>query len=79
MACLLFQRSGHYLDDYAGWIDGFLEEGDTYLDQLKEYLLYTDSLKSMVRHAEMLLFNAESAEAHLQGKCKEKEQIEAGN
>uniref|UniRef100_A0A1A8H5C8 Sorting nexin 4 n=1 Tax=Nothobranchius korthausae TaxID=1143690 RepID=A0A1A8H5C8_9TELE len=72
------QSAGHHMDTYAAAIDDILEEEEHYADQLKEYLFYTDSVRSVCRKHELIQYELEMAEQDLTYKKQQKEELATG-
>ncbi|KAM3861854.1 sorting nexin-4-like [Diretmus argenteus] len=72
------QSAGHHMDTYAASVDDILEEEEHYADQLKEYLFYTDALRSVCRKHELIQYELEMAALDLASKKQQKEELAAG-
>ncbi|XP_077993023.1 sorting nexin-4-like isoform X2 [Glandiceps talaboti] len=72
------QSAGHYMDVYAASIDSLLEEEEQYADQLKEYLFYSEALKSVCRKQEVMQYELEKNEENLNARVKQKEELVSG-
>uniref|UniRef100_A0A8C6P2Q5 Sorting nexin 4 n=1 Tax=Nothobranchius furzeri TaxID=105023 RepID=A0A8C6P2Q5_NOTFU len=72
------QSAGHHMDTYAAAIDDILEEEEHYADQLKEYLFYTDSVRSVCRKHELIQYELEMAAQDLTYKKQQKEELATG-
>uniref|UniRef100_A0A3Q2DCQ3 Sorting nexin 4 n=1 Tax=Cyprinodon variegatus TaxID=28743 RepID=A0A3Q2DCQ3_CYPVA len=72
------QSAGHHMDTYAASIDDILEEEEHYADQLKEYLFYTDAVRSVCRKHELIQYELEMAAQDLSYKKQQKEEMETG-
>ncbi|XP_060868836.1 sorting nexin-4-like [Metopolophium dirhodum] len=51
------QRTGHYMDSIASAISPALEDEEVIMDQLKEYLAFTNSLQTFVKNHDSLHYN----------------------
>ncbi|XP_008326829.1 sorting nexin-4 isoform X1 [Cynoglossus semilaevis] len=72
------QSAGHHMDTYAASIDDILEEEEHYADQLKEYLFYTDAVRSVCRKHELIQYELETAAQDLVSKKQQKEELTTG-
>lgn len=72
------QSAGHHMDTYAASIDDILEEEEHYADQLKEYLFYTDAVRSVCRKHELIQYELEMAAQDLAYKKQQKEELATG-
>ncbi|KAM6954797.1 sorting nexin-4-like isoform 1-T1 [Lycodopsis pacificus] len=72
------QSAGHHMDTYAASIDDILEEEEHYADQLKEYLFYTDAVRSVCRKHELMQYELEMVAQDLVQKKQQKEELATG-
>ncbi|XP_050405301.1 sorting nexin-4 [Patella vulgata] len=72
------QSAGHYMDVLASSIDPMLEEEEHFADQLKEYLAFSDSLRSVCRKYECVQYDLERADDNLSAKAKERDLLVQG-
>uniref|UniRef100_A0A8D3C0E4 PX domain-containing protein n=1 Tax=Scophthalmus maximus TaxID=52904 RepID=A0A8D3C0E4_SCOMX len=72
------QSAGHHMDTYAASIDDILEEEEHYADQLKEYLFYTDAVRSVCRKQDLIQYELEMAVQDLSTKKQQKEELTSG-
>uniref|UniRef100_A0A669EKM5 Sorting nexin 4 n=1 Tax=Oreochromis niloticus TaxID=8128 RepID=A0A669EKM5_ORENI len=72
------QSAGHHMDTYAASIDDILEEEEHFADQLKEYLFYTDAVRSVCRKHELIQYELEMAAQDLVQKKQQKEELATG-
>lgn len=72
------QSAGHHMDTYAASIDDILEEEEHYADQLKEYLFYTDAVRSVCRKHELIQYELEMAAQDLAYKKQQREELATG-
>ncbi|XP_061735013.1 sorting nexin-4 [Nerophis ophidion] len=72
------QSAGHHMDTYASSIDDILEEEEHYADQLKEYLFYTESVRSVCRKHELIQYELEVAAQDLASKKQQREELATG-
>ncbi|XP_041372077.1 sorting nexin-4-like [Gigantopelta aegis] len=72
------QSTGHYMDVYASSIDGILDETEQYADQLKEYLAFGESLRSVCRKYECMQYDLERAEDGLSSKAAQRDVLSQG-
>ncbi|RVE64421.1 hypothetical protein OJAV_G00125660 [Oryzias javanicus] len=72
------QSAGHHMDTYAASIDDILEEEEHYADQLKEYLFYTDAVRSVCKKHELMQYELEMASQDLAYKKQQKEELVNG-
>uniref|UniRef100_A0A8C7XRM9 Sorting nexin 4 n=1 Tax=Oryzias sinensis TaxID=183150 RepID=A0A8C7XRM9_9TELE len=72
------QSAGHHMDTYAASIDDILEEEEHYADQLKEYLFYTDAVRSVCKKHELMQYELEMASQDLAYKKQQKEELVTG-
>ncbi|XP_076026075.1 sorting nexin-4-like [Genypterus blacodes] len=72
------QSAGHHMDTYAASIDDILEEEEHYADHLKEYLFYTDAVRSVCRKHELVQYDLETAAHELASKKVQKEELATG-
>ncbi|XP_061579683.1 sorting nexin-4 [Cololabis saira] len=72
------QSAGHHMDTYAASIDDILEEEEHYADQLKEYLFYTEAVRSVCRKHELIQYELETASQDLTYKKQQKEELATG-
>uniref|UniRef100_A0A8C9Y2M9 Sorting nexin 4 n=1 Tax=Sander lucioperca TaxID=283035 RepID=A0A8C9Y2M9_SANLU len=72
------QSAGHHMDTYAASIDDILEEEEHYADQLKEYLFYTDAVRSVCRKHELIQYELEIVAQDLVHKKQQKEELATG-
>ncbi|KAL4228923.1 intercellular trafficking and secretion [Mactra antiquata] len=72
------QSAAHYMNVYAQSIDAILEEEEQYADQLKEYMTFGDSLRSVCRKYECLQYDLERCEETLSNKTSQKEMLIQG-
>lgn len=70
--------SGHYMDVFANSVDSILEEEEQYADQLKEYLAFADSLRSVCRKYECIQYDLERTEDCLSSKGTQKDMLSQG-
>jgi len=72
----LLQQAGHQMDRLAAQTDAVLNEEEVaYIDQLKEYLYFTESLRAIVRKQNLRQWDLEKAEENLSVKSKQKEEL----
>ncbi|XP_052091043.1 sorting nexin-4-like [Mytilus californianus] len=69
---------GHYMNVYGQTVEGILEEEEQYADQLKEYMAFADSLRTVCRKYECMQYDFERAEDNLTNKQIQKEQLNLG-
>eukprot|EP00794_Sanderia_malayensis_P003286 gene3286-3768_t len=70
------QTAGHHLDRYSQQMSAILEEeGSVYIDQLKEYLYFNDSLRSIVKKQHQRQNDLEKAEDSLASKVSSRNEI----
>ncbi|XP_051937444.1 sorting nexin-4 [Hippocampus zosterae] len=72
------QSAGHHMDTYAASIDDILEEEEHYADQLKEYLFYTEAVRSVCRKHELIQYELEVAAQDLASKKQQREELATG-
>uniref|UniRef100_A0A8C5E7B5 Sorting nexin-4-like n=1 Tax=Gouania willdenowi TaxID=441366 RepID=A0A8C5E7B5_GOUWI len=72
------QSAGHHMDTYAASIDDILEEEEHYADQLKEYLFYTDAVRSVCRKHDLIQYELEMVAQDLASKKQQKEELSTG-
>lgn len=72
------QSAGHHMDTYAASIDDILEEEEHYADQLKEYLFYTDAVRSVCRKHELIQYELEMAAQDLTYKKQQRDELATG-
>ncbi|KAG7233841.1 hypothetical protein CRUP_013222, partial [Coryphaenoides rupestris] len=72
------QSAGHHMDTHAASVDDILEEEEHYADQLKEYLFYTDALRSVCRKHELMQYDLELAVLDLASKKQQREELTTG-
>ncbi|KAM4626637.1 sorting nexin-4 isoform 2-T2 [Discoglossus pictus] len=72
------QSAGHHMDVYAASIDDILEEEEHYADQLKEYLFYSEALRSVCRKHELMQYDLEMAALDLASKKQQSEELATG-
>uniref|UniRef100_A0A673BCE7 Sorting nexin-4-like n=1 Tax=Sphaeramia orbicularis TaxID=375764 RepID=A0A673BCE7_9TELE len=72
------QSAGHHMDTYAASIDDILEEEEHYADQLKEYLFYTDAVRSVCKKHELLQYELEMVAQDLAYKKQQREELATG-
>ncbi|CAL1581765.1 unnamed protein product [Knipowitschia caucasica] len=72
------QSAGHHMDTYAASIDDILEEEEHYADQLKEYLYYTEAVRSVCRKHELLQYELEMVAQDLAYKKQQREELATG-
>lgn len=72
------QSASHYMNVFSQSVDGILDEEEQYADQLKEYLAFADSLRSVCRKYECLQYDVERAEDNLAYKKSQKDMMEQG-
>ncbi|XP_077392668.1 sorting nexin-4 [Festucalex cinctus] len=72
------QSAGHHMDTYASSIDDILEEEEHYADQLKEYLFYTEAVRSVCRKHELIQYELEMAAQDLAHKKQQREELATG-
>uniref|UniRef100_A0A8C6S9P4 Sorting nexin 4 n=1 Tax=Neogobius melanostomus TaxID=47308 RepID=A0A8C6S9P4_9GOBI len=72
------QSAGHHMDTYAASIDDILEEEEHYADQLKEYLFYTEAVRSVCRKHELIQYELEMAAQDLTYKKQQREELATG-
>ncbi|XP_034059955.1 LOW QUALITY PROTEIN: sorting nexin-4-like [Gymnodraco acuticeps] len=72
------QSAGHHMDTYAAQIDDILEEEEHYADQLKEYLFYTDAVRSVCKKHELIQYELEMAAQELVSKKQQREELATG-
>lgn len=70
--------AGHYMNVYGQTVDAILEEEEQYADQLKEYMAFGDSLRTVCRKYECTQYDFERAEDNLAYKQNQKEQLIQG-
>ncbi len=70
------QSAGHFMDAYKDYIDDYMNEEEQIADQLKEYIYFADSLKSVCRKQEVLQYEMEKAEEMLAAKTLQRDQIQ---
>ncbi|KAL5009444.1 hypothetical protein ScPMuIL_011749 [Solemya velum] len=70
--------AGHYMNVYAQTIDNSLDEEEQYADQLKEYLAFGDSLRTVCRKYECMQYDLERAEDGLSYKAGQRENLAQG-
>lgn len=72
----VLQQAGHQMDRLSSNIESILSEEEiSYVDQLKEYLYFTESLRSIVRKQNLRQHDLEKAEEHLSVKSKQRDEI----
>lgn len=70
------QMGGHQLDRYNQQTTSILdEEGTVYIDQLKEYLFFADSLRAVVKKQQQKQYELEKAEEALSTKVAQRDAI----
>ncbi|KAK5861263.1 hypothetical protein PBY51_022673 [Eleginops maclovinus] len=72
------QSAGHHMDTYAASIDDILEEEEHYADQLKEYLFYTDAVRSVCKKHDLIQYELEMAAQDLVSKKQQREELATG-
>uniref|UniRef100_A0A8C4QGN5 Sorting nexin 4 n=1 Tax=Eptatretus burgeri TaxID=7764 RepID=A0A8C4QGN5_EPTBU len=72
------QSAGHHMDVYAVSIDDMLEEEEHYADHLKEFLYYTESLRSVCSKHELLQYELEQLQYALLAKKQQREELSTG-
>uniref|UniRef100_A0A8C5FTB7 PX domain-containing protein n=1 Tax=Gadus morhua TaxID=8049 RepID=A0A8C5FTB7_GADMO len=72
------QSAGHHMDTHSASVDDILEEEEHYADQLKEYLFYTDALRSVCRKHELIQYELEMAVLDLASKKQQREELTTG-
>ncbi|XP_060592038.1 sorting nexin-4-like [Ruditapes philippinarum] len=72
------QSAGHYMNVDSQSIDAILEEEEQYADQLKEYMAFGESLRSVCRKYECMQYDHERAEDSLASKSSQKEMLAQG-
>ncbi|XP_077584875.1 sorting nexin-4 [Stigmatopora nigra] len=72
------QSAGHHMDTYAASIDDILEEEEHYADQLKEYLFYTEAVRSVCRKHELIQYELEAAAQELSNKKQQRDELATG-
>ncbi|KAG2458823.1 SNX4 protein, partial [Polypterus senegalus] len=72
------QSAGHHMDAYAASVDDILEEEEHYADQLKEYLFYSEALRTVCRKHELLQYELEVAALDLVSKKQQREELATG-
>uniref|UniRef100_UPI00358F24BB sorting nexin-4 isoform X2 n=1 Tax=Myxine glutinosa TaxID=7769 RepID=UPI00358F24BB len=72
------QSAGHHMDVYAASIDDMLEEEEHYADHLKEFLYYTESLRSVCSKHELLQYELEQLQYALLAKKQQREELSTG-
>ncbi|KAK0156156.1 Sorting nexin-4 [Merluccius polli] len=72
------QSAGHHMDTHSASVDDILEEEEHYADQLKEYLFYTDALRSVCRKHELMQYELEMAVLDLANKKQQREELTTG-
>uniref|UniRef100_A0A8C1Q4D7 Sorting nexin 4 n=1 Tax=Cyprinus carpio TaxID=7962 RepID=A0A8C1Q4D7_CYPCA len=72
------QSAGHHMDAYAASVDDILEEEEHYADQLKEYLFYSDALRTVCRKHELTQYELEMAVQDLTSKKQQREELATG-
>lgn len=72
------QSASHYMNVFSQSVDGILDEEEQYADQLKEYLAFAESLRSVCRKYECLQYDVERAEDNLTYKKSQKDMMEQG-
>lgn len=71
------QQAGHQMDRLASNTESILSEEEiSYVDQLKEYLYFTESLRSVVRKQALRQYDLEKAEEQLSSKVKQRDEIQ---
>uniref|UniRef100_A0A9J8BY68 Sorting nexin 4 n=1 Tax=Cyprinus carpio carpio TaxID=630221 RepID=A0A9J8BY68_CYPCA len=63
---------------YAASVDDILEEEEHYADQLKEYLFYSDALRTVCRKHELTQYELEMAVQDLTSKKQQREELATG-
>ena len=72
----LLQQAGHQMDRLGAQTDAILNEEEVaYIDQLKEYLYFTESLRAIVRKQNLRQWDLERAEENLSTKSKQKDEL----
>lgn len=72
------QQAGHQMDRLSSNIEQILtEEEISYVDQLKEYLYFTESLRSVARKQALRQFDLERTEEQLSSKSKVKDELQS--
>ena len=72
----VLQQAGHQMDRLAAQTTSTLNEEEVaYTDQLKEYLYFTDSLRTMVRKQNLRQWELERGEESLSDKSRQKEEL----
>ncbi|XP_065052767.1 sorting nexin-4-like isoform X2 [Rhopilema esculentum] len=70
------QMGGHHIDRYNQQTTSILEEeGTVYLDQLKEYLFFTESLRAIVKKQQQKQCELEKAEDALSAKVAQRDEV----
>ncbi|XP_065666206.1 sorting nexin-4 isoform X4 [Hydra vulgaris] len=70
------QQAGHQMDRLGSQSESiYNDEQVAYIDQLKEYLYFTESLRAIVRKQYLKQFELERAEEALAAKSKQKEEL----
>uniref|UniRef100_A0A8C4X8I8 Sorting nexin 4 n=1 Tax=Erpetoichthys calabaricus TaxID=27687 RepID=A0A8C4X8I8_ERPCA len=72
------QSAGHHMDAYAASVDDILEEEEHYADQLKEYLFYSEALRTVCRKHELLQYELEVTALDLVSKKQQREELATG-
>ncbi|XP_053408760.1 sorting nexin-4-like [Mercenaria mercenaria] len=72
------QSAAHYMNVDSQSIDAILEEEEQYADQLKEYMAFGESLRSVCRKYECMQYDQERAEDSLSSKTSQKELLVQG-
>ncbi|XP_068185118.1 sorting nexin-4-like [Antennarius striatus] len=72
------QSAGHHMDTYAASIDDILEEEEHYSDRLKDYLFYTDAVRSVIRKHELLQYELELAIQDVAQKKHQRQELASG-
>ncbi|XP_076367385.1 sorting nexin-4-like [Tachypleus tridentatus] len=68
-----FQSAGHYMDVYSVSISSLLDEEEEFIDQIKEYTFFAESLKSVCNYLEMKQYETEEIEDIITSKRTEQE------
>ncbi|XP_057294268.1 sorting nexin-4-like isoform X2 [Hydractinia symbiolongicarpus] len=72
----ILQQAGHQMDTLSSQTETVLNEEEVaYIDQLKEYLYFTESLKAIVRKQHLRHYDLEKAEEALSIKSKQKDEL----
>ncbi|CAH0559011.1 unnamed protein product [Brassicogethes aeneus] len=72
------QKTGHYLDSLASYIDSGLEDEELLADQLKEYLFFATSLQHVCKNHDALQLQLEDSEENVANKNIERTRVQQG-